>query len=195
MRPTRIATLVLCLIACGQVSRPLFAGDTRRAPRAPANPPPAKPHVSWTVESTFPDRDGAIDFAYQQSEERVRAYLASHHPPMRWPGSDDYVREHVKRWAKDSGNVDEKAGQFVATVPFEMSEADYQEMVKLDRHHRAQERQLPLAKGLAGLLAMLAALAGFFRLKESKRCKSSRVAGAAAVALVGIVSAGCLFMV
>jgi hypothetical protein len=178
MRPrswTSALTVAVLLLACR--SQALHAAKRPPAPKVP-EPSIVDPWVTDGMSESVKD---ARDVAVDRAKERVLFFLSNQRPPLNWPGRDDYVDRHIREgaWVKaeEETPVETQDRQLQKVkLKVALTSSDYRAMVKLDREARAQQRQVVLVKGLAGVVVLLAVLAGFFRLNGTTKRASARSA-------------------
>jgi hypothetical protein len=103
----------------------------------------------------------AEDVALWIARDKVCEYLHEKTPLSDWTPSVAYVKEKLVKESSEQGK-DPKSW----VVHVVITEGDYQEMLRLDRAVRAQQRMFWLGKILAGIVIALTAVVGYLRLDE-----------------------------
>jgi hypothetical protein len=173
MRPSHVASccLVLALAVAGArgATKVGFAG---REPEVSATGSDPR-YKTWTVPAYGETDEKALDRAQQKAWEQVCDYLASQNPPIHWRPDVGWVSKHLVK-ARPPGKVvdtdDPVLGKaYLRTLTVEVGEKDYARVVELDRQELMKQRQLLLARVLAGLVALLVAVVGYLRLDEATK--------------------------
>jgi len=174
MRPTAAVGLLAIYV--------LISAARAAEPATPATP--VTDGTTWTTVSKGygETREDAEQSALEEARRKVAAYLRQREPSLRWlPSIAD-----LRRWnmIKSVRPLDEKAEwpRCGVAVTVEVSDKDFQEILRRDRH-------LLAAKLLAALVVLLAVAAGYFRLEEMTRgyyTGTLRLLALVGVALVGV---------
>jgi hypothetical protein len=132
-------------------------------PAVAENTPKAQP---WRVTGYGKDRADAEADAWEKAQQQVADYLAGLNPPVEWRPSPEYVKELAKQPPEVEGPEERAVGKvYKVTLTVDVG-SHLQDILKHDRHHRMEVRQLLLAKVLGGLVVLLAVVALYFRLEE-----------------------------
>ena len=166
------------LIVCTVILLGLRGQVSSADPKHPVTlPRPAMDERYLVVEAEgkFESEEGAREIALDAAREKLLDLLQRQHPALDWPGEAEYVNNHLreKQWfvqdlpGEDLSSTSQKL--FKARVRVEVKMSDYQEMLRLDRRWRTENRQILLAKTLPGLVIILGGVAGYFRVRRAPR--------------------------
>jgi hypothetical protein len=194
MRPCFFLSLAaFCLLALG------FRTSADRA-RAQASPSTvaATARVSyptWEVKRLGSDPDHAREEALAGACVEVANYVRQNVPAMGdWNPSPDYLLS--KRVISPIGEPEPTGaggpiiGILEAKVKVELTRQVVQEMVGEARTERMHDRQLLLARLLAGAVAVLLVTAGYLRLEDATRGYYTTLLRIGAAGVVAVVGAG-----
>jgi hypothetical protein len=195
MRPAAFASLfVLALVVPGLSATTLKGGKHAPAPEAAAPPGENPP---WTVTGYGVTGDAARQAALKKAREKVLDYLARQNPPVRWQPDADWVQNLVEGGQPKQVEVDDPVlGKKVyeQTYRVELGHKQYREALEKDRQEIVVERQLLLARILAGIIALLVAVIGYLRLDEATKGYYTLWLRLGALTLVGGVAAVLLLI-
>jgi hypothetical protein len=191
MRLARFASLcVLILVVAG-----LRAGGGEKRPRREAEiaMSGSARYPSWTITAYGVTPEKAEEVALNKASDQVRHYLAHLDPPVQWRPDGKWIDENLvktrtapKQVASDDPLLDKA---FERTLQIEVGPKQYREIVEYDRQECMEQRQLLLARILAGVVALLVAAVGYLRLDEATKGYYTLWLRLAALGLVGAVGA------
>jgi hypothetical protein len=196
-----VAVAFFCLlVAAVRVQKSGGAGPDKEAKKASAvaADKPAVSTSSPVLESFEGEGYGSGEKAQEEAEQnaledartKVIAFLASPGHSLKWQPDLDYVRSELITGKKVEKPKDPFFGSEKVTLSVAVTQKTYEDMQKQDRKLRVEERQVLLAKILAGLLAGLVAIAFYFRLDDATKGYYTTLLRVASVALVVTVGAG-----
>jgi hypothetical protein len=169
-------------------------------PNAPAeNPVPvASGNPLWTTTvdgSGLSDKD-ARQKALEEACTKWREFLRDQLPPVDWmPTPEDVQRILPQDWQEETAleKDDPLLGPikiFRVSLTVQVGARERDEIVKLDQHHRMEQRMLWLGKIFAGVLVLLVAVAGYIRLDEWSKGYYSGWLRLVAVGLIAAAGVG-----
>jgi hypothetical protein len=170
MRPIFVVSLLALMVLLASLRGP----SSHAAPRPPRDDDrkPAAENVKktapWKVTGYGKTIQDAEQDALERAHKEVLDYLAGLNPPVEWQPSVDYVaRKLVKQREEDGPKMREFGPVYEMTLTIDVaSNQQQQDILKHDRQHRMEVRQLVLLKIVGGLVALLAVVAVYFRLEE-----------------------------
>jgi hypothetical protein len=190
MRLVRFASVIaLILLAAGLRA----ATDGAATPRAKVSASGDAKYPTWTVTAWGKTQQDGNEVALDKAVKELDDYLARQDPPVHWKPSRDWVaknlvksrHEEVKEF-KDEELL--KKGYDV-TLNVEVGPKQHREILENDRQERVQQRELLLARVLAGVVALLLAVVGYLRLDEATKGYYTLWLRLGALGLVGGVAA------
>jgi hypothetical protein len=156
------------------------------APVAADNgPKPMQPVVGYGRKLEDAEQD-----ALEKAHKEVLDYLASQNPPVQWQPSPEYVSRNLVKHREEEGPEQREIGPvYKVTLTVDVG-SHLQDILKHDRHHRMEVRQLLLAKVLGGLVVLFAIAALYFRLEEYTKGYYTLWLRLAALGLAAVTGAG-----
>ena len=195
MRLARFASLVaLILLVAG--ARAATEGAAVPKPRVSAGGDPKYP--SWTITAWGKTVQDGEEVALDRAREEVEDYLARQNPPVHWKPSRHWIDKNLVKTKphQESKRFDDPLlGDGVnVTLTLEVGPKQYREILENDREERVQQRELLLARILAGVVALLVAVVGYLRLDEATKGYYTLWLRLGALGLVGGVAAALLLL-
>jgi hypothetical protein len=194
MRLARFASLIaLVLLAAGLRA----ATEGGAIPRARVSASGDAKYPTWTITAWGKTVQDGNEVALDSAREEVEDYLARQSPPVHWKPSRDWVDKNlVKTRHQEVKNHDEPllGDGYDVTLKLEVGPKQYREILENDRQERVQQRELLLARVLAGLVALLVAVVGYLRLDEATKGYYTLWLRLGALGLVGGVAAALLLL-
>lgn len=172
MRLAHFASLMaLVLLAAGLYASP--AKEKPRGAREPEVTASEGAYPSWTITAWGKSVQDADEVALGKAVREVNEYLARQNPPVEWRPSPDWVNKNLVKsrvTPKEVDLDDPVLGKgFERTLKLELGPQQKREILEQDREVRVRERQLMLARILAGVVALLVAVVGYLRLDEATK--------------------------
>jgi hypothetical protein len=122
--------------------------------------------LPWKVTGYGKTIQDAEQDALEKAHKEVVDYLSTLNPPVEWQPSVDYVNRNLVKQREEEGPEQRAIGPvYKMTLTVDVGSRQ-EDILKQDRHHRMEMRQLLLAKVLGGLVVVLAVVALYFRLEE-----------------------------
>ena len=194
MRLARFASLVaLILLAAGL--RAATGGS--EIPKARVSASGDGKYPTWTITAWGKTPQDGNEVALETAREEVREYLTRQDPGVQWTPSRDWVDKNlVKTRHQEVKNHEEPLlGEgYDVTLKVEVGPKQYREILEKDREQRVQQRELLLARVLAGVVALLVAAVAYLRLDEATKGYYSLWLRLGALGLVGGVAAALLVL-
>jgi hypothetical protein len=193
MRPCNfLALAACCLLALG-----LRTSTERARAQAPAlNATAASRAIyptTWEMEYYGETPKDAEDGALQAAAEKVTAYFHQNVPALSdWsPSAESLANKRVISLLDGTEQVElpDKVS-YRARVKVEITSKNVGELAEEARGARMHDRQLLLARLLAGAVALLLVVAGYLRLEDATRGYYTTLLRLAAVGVVVVVGAG-----
>jgi hypothetical protein len=154
---------------------------------AAADSPKAAP---WKVVGYGRKIEDAEQDALEKAHKEVTDYLAGQNPPVEWRPSSEYVSRNLVKHREEEGPEQREIGPvYKVTLTVDVG-SHLQDIMKHDRHHRMEVRQLLLAKVLGGLVVLFAIAALYFRLEEYTKGYYTLSLRLAALVLAALTGAG-----
>jgi hypothetical protein len=190
MRLARFASLIaLVLLAAGLRAAPsqhkvAASGDSK--------------YPSWTVTAWGETPQDGYEVALDKALKEVDDYLARQNPSGHWKPTRDWVDKNLvkSRHHEVNKNFQDDKGKegYDVTLNVDVGPKQYREMLENDREVRVQQRELILARVLAGVVALLLAVVGYLRLDEATKGYYTLWLRLGALGLVGGVAAALLML-
>jgi hypothetical protein len=183
-----LAVVVLVASLNGHSPHP-GARPPQAVEQAPAaeNAPKTLP---WKVTGYGRKIEEAEQDALEKAHKEVLDYLAGLNPPVEWRPSLDYVNRNLVRQREEEGPEQREIGP-VSKMTLTVDVGSHlQDILKHDRHHRMEVRQLLMAKVLGGLVVLLAVVALYFRLEEYTKGYYTTWLRLTALGLLALTGAG-----
>jgi hypothetical protein len=139
------------------------------------------------------DKAASERLALKEARGRLNAILRSQEPPIEWTPRESDVRKLLKGDAEVVKTFPKKVSGYRVTVwrwTFDITDQEWQEILRHDREGRALERMALMGKVLAGLVALLALVACYIRLDEWTRGYYTGRLRLVAGGLLALVGAG-----
>jgi hypothetical protein len=194
MRLARFASLIaLILLAAGLRAAP----DRADIPKARVSASGDGKYPAWTVTAWGKTPQDGNEVALETAREEVHDYLARQDPPVQWNPSRDWVDKNlVKTRHQEVKNHEEPLlGEgYDVTLKVEVGPKQYREILEKDREQRVQQRELLLARVLAGVVALLVAAVAYLRLDEATKGYYTLWLRLGALGLVGAVAAALVVL-
>jgi hypothetical protein len=187
MRLARFASLVALVLLAGGVCTAAGAVTHRAQISASGD---AK-YPSWTVTAWGKTPQDGNEVALDKALKEVESYLARQDPPVHWKPSRDWVDRNLVKTRHQEVKVlnDEDLGDgYDVTLKVEVGPKQYREILERDREERVKQRDLLLARILAGVVALLVAVVGYLRLDEATKGYYTLWLRLGALGLVGAVA-------
>jgi hypothetical protein len=173
MRLARFASLMaLVLLAAG-----CAATQAKEKPRGPRGPEVVAgvegDNPCWTVTAVGKTAQDADTVALNKAVRAVNEYLERQNPPIEWRPTPEWVNNNLVKSRvapKEVDLEDPVLGKgFERTLKVEVGPHQRWEIREKDRGIRVRERQLVLARVLAGVVALLVAVVGYLRLDDATK--------------------------
>lgn len=224
MRPTACSTLLVFVVFVAGVHVNSVRAGGRASPQQKAVPAAVVTTPSWIVEGRWmSNQDDAIQSALEQAQSELVAHLRNQNPPIEWTPPPDFIRQNLlkdleqpaeeaktlrKSWCNGKAIVEEeklfdgplgKMRRVRLKVELDADkygvikrhETEYQ---KAQRELVSHQRQLTLARILAGVVVLLGTVVGYFRLEEMTKGYYTNLLRLAAVGAVAAVVVGLLMV-
>ena len=194
MRLARSASLLaLLLLATGLGAA--TAGTATPQARVSASGDARYP--SWTITAWGKTVQDGNEVALDKAQKEFESFLARQDPPVHWKPARDWIDQNlVKSRHQEVKNLpDAELGEgYDVTLKLEVGPKQYREILENDRQERVQQRELLLARVLAGVVALLIAVVGYLRLDEATKGYYTLWLRLGALGLVGAVAAALLIL-
>jgi hypothetical protein len=155
-------------------------------------------YPTWKVTAYGETAEKADEQALEKARVVVCDYLRDQDPPVHWRPDARWVDDNLVKSRTPAEQKDfQEAGLGKAwerTLQVEVGAKQYREILEHDRQVSMEQRQLLLARILAGVVALLVAAVGYLRLDEATKGYYTLWLRLGALALVGAVAA-LLFVV
>jgi hypothetical protein len=151
---------------------------------------------SWTITAYGETHDKAKQRAEEKAWEKVCEYLARQEPPIHWRPDVNWVTNNLVKGPSPAKLVEmgDLGKAYEQTLTVKVEPKDYQKLVEQDRQELMRQRQLLLARILAGVVALLVAVVGYLRLDEATKGYYTLWLRLGALALVGGVGAALVLL-
>jgi hypothetical protein len=153
-------------------------------------------YPSWTITAYGETDDRAKERVQEKAWEKVCSYLANQDPPVHWRPDVRWVNDNLVKGRSPAKQVemDDLGKAYERQVQVEVDEKKYEKMIEQDRQELMRQRQLMLARILAGVVALLVAVVGYLRLDEATKGYYTLWLRLGALTLVGGVGAALLLL-
>jgi hypothetical protein len=200
MRYLMLLLASLFFLACG----PALLGAGKSRPEkvhgfGKKSSSPAPDRVLWEEKVTGygQEESDAKKVALEQARQKVSDYLHDQYLALEWKPSLDYVQEKLVKGTGQPG-TDKKLSDKLTlkswVLPVTITERDYQDMLRLDRTVRAQQRMFWLGRILAGVVLVLTGVLLYLRLDEWTQGSYTAWLRLAALSLLGGIGIGLWWM-
>jgi hypothetical protein len=160
------------------------------------------PNPAWIVEGFGINMEDANKSAWEKANALVVEYLDNQTPALQWrPSSSDFIKKNfkiqpIKINDNDTNPTIPDFGKMVkVSFRVEMTAESRKAIWEQEHHYRTENRQLFLAKILAGLIAVFAAFAGYVRLDEMSKGYYTVWLRCAAAGVIGAAGAGVWLLI
>ena len=188
MRLARFASLVALILVAGGVGTAAGAAT----PKAQVSASGDAKYPSWTITAWGKTPQDGSEVALEKARQELQGYLARQDPPVHWQPPNDWVDKNlVKTRHSEPRDHDEEpllGKGYDVTLKVEVGPKQYREILERDREERVKQRDLLLARVLAGVLALLVAVVGYLRLDEMTKGYYTLWLRLGALGLVGAVA-------
>jgi hypothetical protein len=195
----RLARFASCCVVLVLVAGGVGAGEARhRASRqtevaASAGESGA---ATWTITAYGETEERATERAREKAWQQVCDYLARQDPPVRWRPDVRWVDDNLVKGRAPVKQVelDDLGKGYERQLVVKVDPKERREMLEHDRQETMRQRQLLLARILAGVVALLVGVVGYLRLDEATKGYYTVWLRLGALALVGGVGAALLLL-
>jgi hypothetical protein len=190
----RLARFVSCCVVLVLVAGEVGAGEGKRhaarqtevsASGSDSGAP------TWTITAYGETEDRATERAREKAWEQVCDYLTRLDPPVHWRPDVNWVDNNLVKSRPPAKQVElEDLGKgYERQLLVKVEAKERREMMEHDRQETMRQRQLLLARILAGVVALLVAVVGYLRLDEATKGYYTLWLRLGALGLVGGVGA------
>jgi hypothetical protein len=156
-------------------------------------------YPTWEVKAYGETAEKADEQALVNAQREVSAYLDHQDPPVHWKPDTRWIDDNLvkSRTPPQQVETDDPVlrTMFERKLQIEVGAKQYREILEHDRQVSMEQRQLLLARILAGVIALLVAVVGYLRLDEATKGYYTLWLRLGALALVGAVGAALVLVV
>jgi hypothetical protein len=202
MRSIGWLVLLAVAVAAGNLQVSFSVASSRQAKKRVAPPARVVPKGDNVVDGYGPTAVKAKERALEHAQEKVEELLRERFGPDGWrPNEEQLAADYLIHYAvvtpqgdpEPSPGINDNDRAMVARYKVELTTDYLQEVQRVAREQRVQERHLVMARLLGWVVVLLLVVAGYLRLEDMTRGYATRLLRLGAVVLVA-VAGGALWL-